>query len=107
MPDSEQNAEYGRWPEWLTPEHSAIHTAFENEMVRALESCYSSADAAGMSWTTEGWISISAHNIMGLLKRLGCPPPPVGEVERLSLDEVERRWLVYDDPELIDGYDQQ
>lgn len=53
------------WPEWLTPEHSAIHTAVENEIVKALYHCYESADAAGMDWTTEGWISCSASNIMG------------------------------------------
>lgn len=88
-------AEEVRWPEWLTPEYSAIHTAFENEIVKALEHCYASADAAGMDWTTEGWVSCSASNIMGLLHRLGCPPPPVElGVERLSLAEVERHWSV-------------
>lgn len=96
------------WPEWLTPEHSAIHTAFENEIVKALEHCYASADAADMDWTTEGWISCSASNIMSLLRRLGCPPPPVEPgLERLSADEVARRWAVpwdeEEEPHQFDG----
>lgn len=66
-----------QWPEWLTPEHSAIHTAIENEMKRALQHCFDSADAAGMPWTTEGWISVSASNIMAMLRNAGCPPPAV------------------------------
>jgi hypothetical protein len=72
--------EHQVWPEWLTPEYRAIHTAFENEIKRALGHCYQSADASGMDYTTEGWISCSASNLMGLLERLGCLPPPVGDV---------------------------
>lgn len=65
------------WPEWLTPQYGEIHTAFENEMKRALDHCYASADGAGMAWTMGGLFSVSASNIMGLLKRCGCPPPAV------------------------------
>ena len=91
---SEHSAESVRgWPKWLTPEYGAIHTAFENEIVKALEHCYASADAAGQEWTTEGWISCSASNIMGLLQKLGCPPPTVAPgAERLSAEDVTRRW---------------
>lgn len=100
-------AETSAWPKWLTPEHSAIHTAFENEIVKALDHCYASADAAGMNWTTEGWISCSASNIMSLLHRLGCPPPPVEVgIERLSLAEVERQWAVpWDDDDEALNFD--
>lgn len=80
------------WPEWLTPESSAIHTAIENEIKEALGHCIASADAAGMPWTTEGWISCSASNIAAMLERLGCPPPPVGKVERLPIPE-EPPWV--------------
>lgn len=90
------------WPEWLSEQDSAIHTAFENEIVKALDECYASADSAGMDWTTEGWVSISARNIMRLLKQLSCPPPPVPEdTGALSVRDVIDRWScdVYDDPE--------
>jgi hypothetical protein len=80
-------SDHQMWPEWLTDEHTAIHTAIENEIKRALAHCIGSADAAGMDWTTEGWISCSASNVMGMLERLGCPPPPVGEVERMPMPE--------------------
>ncbi len=85
------------WPEWLTPEYSAIHAAIENEMKRALDSCYKSADAAGMGWTTEGWISMSASNVISLLRRNGSNPPDVGEVEALPLPEDRS----YDESEFI------
>lgn len=75
------------WPEWLTPENTVIHTALENEMKRALAHCYSSADASGLDWTWEGWISVSASNIMGMLRRAGCPPPNVGEVREIPMPE--------------------
>lgn len=77
------------WPEWLTPEHTAIHTAIENEMKRALQHCYDSADASGMDWTLGGWISVSASNVMGMLKRVGSPPPDVGEVEEVPMPDAE------------------
>lgn len=77
------------WPEWLSPESNAMHTAVENEIKRALQHCFDSADASGLSWTTEGWVSCSASNVLSLLKRLGCPPPPVGEVERMRMPREE------------------
>lgn len=93
----------GDWPEWLSPENNAIHTAFVNEIVGVLDSCYSSADAAGQGgWTMERLISISASRIMSFLKRLGCPPPPVGEVEPRSYQEVVDRWSESDEPEIED-----
>lgn len=79
----------GTWPEWLTPEYGAIHTAIQNEIKKALQHCYDSADGSGLNWTTEGWISCSASNVVGMLQRLGCPPPPVGEVEALPMPGPE------------------
>lgn len=80
-----------RWPEWLTPEYSALHTAIINDMVRALEHCYVSADAAGMDWTQDGFYSCAASNILGRMKRAGCPPT-FGETEELSFQDVHDRW---------------
>jgi hypothetical protein len=73
------------WPEWLTPEYAAIHTAIYNEIVKALGHCIDSAEADGRDYTTEGWISISAGNVVVMLQRAGSPPPVVEPAERLPL----------------------
>lgn len=84
------------WPEWLTPENTAIKYTIINEMVAALEHCYESADAAadGHSWTEMGWLSVSASNIMSRLRRLGFQMPDdiVPSVERRDTAEVHRCW---------------
>lgn len=63
------------WPEWLTPEHTGMHNAIENELKAALAHCYSSADASGMDWTMEGLFSVAANNVLGVLRRAGYEPP--------------------------------
>lgn len=75
---------------------------YSEREVKALDHCYASADAAGMDWTTEGWISCSASNICGLLQRAGSPPPTVKPSERLDPDAVSREWNSYDDEEAIE-----
>lgn len=84
------------WPEWLSPEWNAMHTAVENEIKRALQHCYDSADASGMDWTTEGWISVSASNVLSWLKRSGFPPPIVPPVEAMPMPQDENCWDVDD-----------
>lgn len=81
-----------KWPEWLSPEYTAMHTAISNEIVRALAHCYESADAAGMNWTLDGFVSCSASNILSRLKRDGAPPIPSHETEHLSAEALEREW---------------
>lgn len=84
------------WPEWLTPEHTAIHNAIENQIKAALQHCIDSSDAAGQPWTTEGWISCSASNVISFLRQHGCPPLAVGEVERMPLPREEPVELDYE-----------
>jgi len=83
------------WPEWLTPEHSNIHTAIENAMKQALAHCYGSADASGYGWTMDGLFSVAANSIMGMLRDAGCPPPAVGDVEAIPMPEDT--WLADED----------
>lgn len=91
------------WPEWLTPAHTAIHTAIENEMKRALQHCFESADASGLSWTEEGWISCSASNIMGMLRRAGSNPPTVGDVAAWPMPR--REWSDFEEFEEYEDID--
>lgn len=100
--ESSTGVPWQAWPEWLTPEHTAIHTAIENEMKRALQHCFDSADASGLSWTEEGWISCSASNIMGLLRRGGSNPPNVGDVTATPMPRQEwSDWDEYEDMDLL------
>lgn len=87
------------FPEWLTPQYSALHDALTNEIVGALDHCYASADAACSYWTEDGWISCSVSNIISWIKRAGfkMPDEPLPEVERRSTDEVHREWARWDE----------
>lgn len=80
------------WPGWLSPEYTAMHNAISNEIVRALAYCYESADAAGMGWTLDGFVSCSASNILSRLERDGAAPIPSRATETLSAEGVEREW---------------
>lgn len=70
----------------------AVSSAMVNCMVDALDHCYESADAAGMDWTQDGWLSVSASNICGMLKANGVKPPAIELVERRSTSEVYKKW---------------
>ena len=90
------------WPAWLTPEYGALHDHIEQQILSALEHCYASADAAGMNWTTEGWISCSASNILSWLRQRGFDLP-ADAVERpstsLTLRDIHREWAQTDESE--------
>lgn len=66
---------YPGWPDWLTAEYGAIHTRIVNAMKQGAQSCYDSADAAGMPWTSGGMLSVQASRIIGQLRSDGWEPP--------------------------------
>lgn len=83
---------HDEWPDFPGADWGALHQSIENEIVRALDHCYASADAAGMNWTTSGWVSVSASNILSWMKRMGLPAPSIPRPEPLYLDDVHREW---------------
>lgn len=89
------------WPEWLTPEDTATRDALINEMVRALDHCYVSADASGLSWTMDGLFSCATSNILSRLKASGYPFPALSADRRLSVADIQSEW---DDRTDFDDY---